>query len=144
MVRSRNRWRSRQTDAAGDIQGRRRNHIYLKEDGSLSYAGFEIVTHPATLDYHINHFHGQRSSEAAVPWVPLMIQTHADYIFTSRTLFGDTDIEQDLTIAKIILLIDRWYDDHIVRFSPEPCQMRRWATNQMPTYGLGTMMSGRA
>ena len=31
------------------------NVLYLKEDGSLNN-GFEIVTHPATLDYYQNHF----------------------------------------------------------------------------------------
>ena len=42
-------------NAAEDIQALG-DHIYLKEDGSLSFAGFEIVTHPVTLDYHANSF----------------------------------------------------------------------------------------
>jgi len=37
-------------------------------------------------------------------------------------------MEQDLTIAKIILLIDRWYDSHIVRFARRDInKMRQWA-----------------
>ena len=36
-------------------------HIYCKHDGSLN-EGFEIVTHPMTLDYHLNH----------VPWAAVL------------------------------------------------------------------------
>ena len=43
-------------DAARDIINAGKDHVYVKEDGSLSRDGMEIVTHPATLDYHVNHF----------------------------------------------------------------------------------------
>jgi len=37
-------------------------------------------------------------------------------------------MEQDLTIAKIILLLDRWYDSHIVQFARRNInKMRHWA-----------------
>ena len=110
-------------EAAGD-------HIYLKEDGSLSYAGFEIVSHPATLDYHMNHF----------PWIGICetalgygykshdTETCGLHIHASRSLFGSDQMEQDLTIAKIMLLVDRWYDTHIVQFARRDInKMRRWA-----------------
>jgi hypothetical protein len=107
-----------------------RDHIYIKEDGSLSRDGMEIVTHPATLDYHINQF----------PWTDIC-QTALSYgyrshdtdtcglhIHASRSLFGDSILEQDLTIAKIILLVDRWYDTHILRFARRNLsKMRQWA-----------------
>lgn len=32
------------------------DHVYLKEDSSIDPDGFEIVTHPATLDYHLQGF----------------------------------------------------------------------------------------
>jgi len=103
--------------------------IYLKHDGSLS-CGFEIVTHPATLDYHAN----------SLPWADICsIVRKAGYkshdtstcglhIHASRAGFGGSVIEQDLTIAKIILLIDRWYDSYIVQFARRDIdKMRRWA-----------------
>jgi hypothetical protein len=117
-------------DAAGDIQAAGGEHIYLKEDGSLSDDGMEIVTHPATLDYHINQFpwadichvalsYGYRSHDT---------DTCGLHIHVSRELFGDNEVEQDLTIAKIMLLIDRWYDTKIVRFARRDLhKMRRWA-----------------
>nr|MDE6665645.1 zinc-binding protein [Ruminococcus sp.] len=36
-----------------DIANHRHEHIYIKSDGSLN-DGFEIVSHPMTLDYHMN------------------------------------------------------------------------------------------
>lgn len=117
-------------DAAGDIQAAAGDHIYIKEDGSLSYAGMEIVTHPATLDYHVNKFpwgdichvalsYGYRSHDT---------DTCGLHIHASRELFGDSEVEQDLTIAKIMLLVDRWYNTYIVRFARRDLyKMRRWA-----------------
>lgn len=121
---------SNKQDAAEDISEAGGDHIYLKEDGSLSYEGFEIVTHPATLEYHVNKFpwadicrvalsYGYRSHDT---------DTCGLHIHASRSMFGNTEDEQDLTIAKIILLIDRWYDTKIVKFARRDLsKMRRWA-----------------
>ncbi len=117
-------------DAARDIQAAGGDHIYLKEDGSLSYAGFEIVTHPATLDYHLNRFPWSDICDTALSYGYRSHDTDTCglHIHASRLLFGDADIEQDLTIAKIILLIDRWYDTKIVNFARRNLsRMRRWA-----------------
>lgn len=117
-------------EAARDIQAAGEDHIYLKEDGSLSYKGMEIVTHPATLDYHVNYFpwadicrtalsYGYRSHDT---------DTCGLHIHASRSLFGNTEMERDLTIAKIMLLVDRWYDTHIVQFARRDInKMRQWA-----------------
>jgi hypothetical protein len=117
-------------DAARDIARAARDHVYIKEDGSLSRDGMEIVTHPATLNYHTQHFpwtdicrtalsYGYRSHDT---------DTCGLHIHASRSLFGDTILEQDLTIAKVILLIDRWYDTHILRFARRNIyKMRQWA-----------------
>lgn len=117
-------------EAARDIQAAGGDHIYLKEDGSLSCDGIEIVTHPATLNYHINHFPWDDICEAALSYGYRSHNTDTCglHIHASRSLFGDTEIEQDLTIAKIILLIDRWYDTKIVNFARRNLsRMRRWA-----------------
>ncbi len=117
-------------DAARDIDEAGDEHIYLKDDGSLSSRGMEIVTHPASLNYHVNNF----------PWTDIC-QTALSYgyrshdtdtcglhIHASRSLLGDTEMERELTIAKIILLVDRWYDTHIIKFARRGLsEMRRWA-----------------
>ncbi len=117
-------------EAAEDIQAAGGDHIYIKEDGSLSNDGMEIVTHPATLDYHMRHFPWQDICDAALyhGYRSHDTDTCGLHIHASRSLFGNTDIEQDLTIAKIMLLIDRWYDTKIVKFARRDIsKMRRWA-----------------
>ena len=117
-------------EAARNIRAAGRDHIYIKEDGSLSYDGMEIVTHPATLEYHVNNFPWSEICEMAESYGYRSHDTNTCglHIHASRSLFGTTQIEQDLTIAKIILLIDRWYDSYIVRFARRDIsKMRQWA-----------------
>lgn len=117
-------------DAAKEIIQAGKNHIYIKADGSLSSEGMEIVTHPATLDYHVNRFPWSEICDTALSYGYRSHDTTTCglHIHASRSLFGDTALEQDLTIAKIMLLIDRWYDDYIVRFSRRDLsRMRDWA-----------------
>lgn len=117
-------------EAAKAISEAGGDHIYIKEDGSLSCDGMEIVTHPATLEYHTQHFPWTEICEAALSYGYRSHDTDTCglHIHASRTLFGDTTLEQDLTIAKIILLIDRWYDTKIVRFARRRLSnMYRWA-----------------
>ncbi len=117
-------------EAAADLQAVGEGHIYLKEDGSLSYMGIEIVTHPATLDYHANYFPWTEICETALSYGYRSHDTDTCglHIHASRTLFGGTLLEQDLTIAKIMLLVDRWYDSHILRFARRDLyRMQRWA-----------------
>jgi hypothetical protein len=117
-------------EAARDIQAAGEDHIYLKEDGSLSYKGMEIVTHPATLDYHVNNFPWNDICQTALSYGYRSHDTDTCglHIHASRSLFGDSILEQDLTIAKIMLLVDRWYDSHILRFARRDLyRMQRWA-----------------
>ena len=106
------------------------DHIYLKEDGSLSSAGIEIVTHPATLEYHVNSFPWDKICNVALSYGYRSHDTNTCglHIHASRSLFGSDQIEQDLTIAKIMLLFDRWYNSNIVKFARRNLSnMRRWA-----------------
>lgn len=118
-------------EAAEAIERAGRGHVYLKEDGSLSYRGIEIVTHPATLEYHVNNFPWSDICDAALSYNYRSHDTDTCglHIHASRSLFGATQMEQDLTIAKIILLIDRWFDSHIVPFSRRDLsKIRDWAS----------------
>ena len=117
-------------EAAQRIQDAGGEHVYLKHDGSLSEDGFEIVTHPATLEHHMHSF----------PWRDI-IRAARDYNYTShdagtcglhihasRTLFGADRTTQDLNIAKTILLIDFWWELYIVPFSRRNYnQLNEWA-----------------
>lgn len=117
-------------EAAAAIAEAGGDHIYLKEDGSLSSAGIEIVSHPATLEYHLNNFPWSEICRVALSYGYRSHDTDTCglHVHASRSLFGISLMEQDLTIAKIMLLFDRWYDSYTVQFARRNLmKMRRWA-----------------
>ena len=103
--------------------------FYLKEDGSL-HDGIEIVTHPCTLQYHLNHF----------PWEEIC-KTAKDYNFeshdagscglhvhVSREAFGSDEDEQEKNIAKLLFLVNNNWNE-MVKFSRRTeDQLSRWAS----------------
>lgn len=92
--------------------------FYIKHDGSL-HCGYEVVTHPCSLDYHLTTF----------PWESICRQARSGgfrshdvdsaglHVHVSRKGLGATPMEQDLTTAKIMLLFDKWWHEKIVPFS---------------------------
>ncbi len=104
--------------------------VYLKHDGSLSSSGFEIVSHPSTLEYHTSD----------LGWKEIMgVCLENDYrshdtttcglhIHLSRAFLGKDEIEQDLNIAKLIILFDRFWESHILPFSRRNYNaLQQWA-----------------
>lgn len=105
-------------DASDDIHDLDARRVYMKEDGSLSDSGFEIVSHPCTLAYH----------KEDMEWGKIMeICRDYDYcerasscglhIHASRAFFGESRAERDLHIAKVVMLISRFWTTHIIPFS---------------------------
>ena len=102
--------------------------VYMKHDGSLD-TGFEIVTHPCTLEYHMYEFkwrhitsiakrHGFKSHDA---------RTCGLHVHVGRYQLGQNDRERHNNIAKIIMLVDRHWDA-LVKFSRRrPEQLNHWA-----------------
>ena len=76
--------------------------IYLKHDGSLGRCGFEIVSHPATLDYHMNELGGDKIMSICQEneYKSHDTQTCGLHIHMSRTFLGKDETEQDLNIAR--------------------------------------------
>ena len=102
--------------------------FYLKHDGSLNQPGIEIVTHPCTLVYHTNVF----------PWEEIVgtarsngysshdIGTCGLHVHVSRDALGDDSDAQDLTIAKIVIMMDKLWD-YLVKFSRRHYNQLHWA-----------------
>ena len=104
--------------------------VYLKYDGSLDDTGFEIVSHPATLEYHLNNLAWKKISELCLNnnYRSHEASTCGLHVHVNRTYFGAEECEQDLNIAKLIILINRWWDKYIVPFSRRSySQLDRWA-----------------
>lgn len=85
-------------------------HIYCKHDGSLS-DGFEIVTHPCTLEYH-----KQLEYEEMFDWlVKNKYRSHDTltcgmHVHINRSYFGNDKLTRDLCISKLLYLFEKYWD----------------------------------
>lgn len=109
--------------------------LYLKRDSSLS-RGFEIVSHPCTPEYHFNEFGWDDIMKVCKTHALLSHDTSTCglHIHLSRRYFGDSQDEQDLHIAKLILLISKFYDSHILKFSRRKEHELSWCANPELNY----------
>ena len=103
--------------------------IYIKSDGSLD-EGFEIVTHPMSINYHMNQF----------PWDNLTVHAaHLGYrshqtstcglhVHVSRNGLGETYEEQEETISRILYFVEAHWNE-LLKFSRRSeYSMNRWAS----------------
>ncbi|MBR6509448.1 MAG: amidoligase family protein [Clostridia bacterium] len=103
-------------------------HIYCKHDGSLD-EGFEIVTHPMTIDYHLKE----------MPWKNVLTRlktlhylshqagTCGLHIHVNRTSLGETYEDQEETIARILYFFEKNWDE-LLKFSRRTNhQLQQWA-----------------
>lgn len=112
---------------------RNAEHIYIKKDGSLD-CGMELVTHPMTLDYHMNH----------MPWAELLKEVLAIgyrshqagtcglHVHVSRSAFGDTLQQQEESIARLLYFVEKFWSEMLLFSRRTERQMKRWASR----YGL--------
>lgn len=107
--------------------------VYIKHDGSLN-EGFEIVTHPMTLEYHLKE----------MPWAEVLAKakemgylshqagTCGLHIHVNRTAFGETESEQEEVIARILYFFEKHWEE-LLKFSRRTHkQLAQWAAR----YGL--------
>lgn len=116
-----------------DVLNNDDENVYIKHDGSLD-RGFEIVSHPATLEYHLNE----------TPWKEAMkklldmgyrshdAETCGLHVHMSRKAFGRDENEQDLNILKLIYFFEiNW--KQMLKFSRRTeSQVNHWAAR----YGI--------
>lgn len=111
-----------------NIANRSCENIYIKTDGSLD-EGLELVTHPMTLDYHINN----------MPWAEVVkralqlgyrshnTSTSGLHIHVNRNTFGNTVEEQDECLARILYFFESSWNE-LLKFSRRNNeQLQRWA-----------------
>lgn len=103
-------------------------HIYCKHDGSLM-EGFEVVTHPMTLDYHRTHMPWQALMETAVRMGYRSHQTDTCglHVHVNRDSFGPTEMEQEAAIGRVLFFVENHWNE-LLRFSRRTQrQMDQWA-----------------
>lgn len=111
-----------------EIANRDVEHVYIKTDSSLD-DGLEIVSHPMTLDYHLNK----------MPWPEVMSEalrlnyyshktrTCGLHIHCNRNAFGDTSQEQDAVISRILFFIEHHWAEMLKFSRRTEIQLNKWA-----------------
>lgn len=102
---------------------------YFKHDGSLE-DGFEIVTHPMTLEYHREN----------APWEDVVAEckrlgytshnagTCGLHVHVSRDAFGPDYVAQDNNIARVLYFFEKNWDE-LLKFSRRTQhQLDQWAS----------------
>lgn len=102
--------------------------IYCKHDGSLE-DGFEIVTHPMSLEYH----------SEVMPWEDILDELKSMnylshkagscglHVHVNRDAFGESTAEQDECIGRILYFFEKFWDE-LLKFSRRTLrQLERWA-----------------
>lgn len=103
-------------------------HVYIKHDGSLD-DGFEIVTHPMTLDYHLHEMPWRTvvNEARSMDYLSHKANTCGLHIHVNRSSLGDTSEEQEATIARILYFFEKHWEE-LLKFSRRtPRQLERWA-----------------
>lgn len=117
-------------DTAQAITDAAEGRIYCKQDGSLSNAGFEIVTHPATLAYHLYDFRWANICRIAkqAGYKSHDTETCGLHIHVGRHELGSCDSERLAVAKKLVLLVSVLKDD-MVKFSRRKAErLDRWAS----------------
>lgn len=108
-------------------------HLYIKTDGSLDN-GMELVTYPMTLDYHMNYMPWNAILDEArsLGYKSHQTSTCGLHVHISRGTFGDTTIEQECAIARLLYFVEKFWTE-LLRFSRRTeSQINRWAAR----YGM--------
>lgn len=111
-----------------DIANRNQERIYCKHDGSID-EGFEIVSHPMSLDYHVNHMNWQDVFEKAVSmdYRSHNTSTCGLHVHINRSALGTESEEQEEVIGRIVFFVEKHWNE-LVKFSRRtPYNINRWA-----------------
>ena len=104
-------------------------NLYCKHDGSLD-DGFEMVTHPMTLEYHMKEMPWAKILREAIHlgYTSHQANTCGLHVHVNRNAFGDTEETQDAVIARILYFFEKNWEE-LLKFSRRtPRQLERWAT----------------
>lgn len=102
--------------------------MYCKHDGSLD-DGFELVTHPLSLQYHLEIMPWRDILQKAIELGYLSHKggTCGLHVHVNRSTFGESAFEQDAVIARILYFVEKHWEE-LLKFSRRTAsQLERWA-----------------
>ena len=110
------------------VANQREECLYIKHDGSL-HDGLELVSHPCTLDYHMNRVPWREICDKSVSlgYTSHMANTAGLHVHISRLALGNTYQKQEEVIARILYFVEAHFNE-MLRFSRRTeAQLNRWA-----------------
>ena len=102
--------------------------VYCNHDGSLD-DGFEIATHPMTLDFHLHNMPWEQIVEEAkkLGYTSHQAGTCGLHVHVNRNAFGETEVQQDAVIARILYFVEKNWEE-LLKFSRRTqSQLDQWA-----------------
>jgi formylmethanofuran dehydrogenase subunit E len=120
-------------DNAQEIVNIMDDFIYIKYDGSLD-DGFEIVSHPATLEYHRKEAYWDEALQELLRmgYKSHDAETCGLHVHLSRRAFGSSETEQDSNIMKLLYIFEKFWPQFVKFSRRTEAQLNRWAAR----YGL--------
>lgn len=111
----------------------RDEYIYTKADGSLD-DGFEIVTHPMTLDFHLHKMYWEDVLNEAnrLGYKSHMTSTCGLHIHVNRDAFGENETEQEKVIERILFFMELHWNEMFAFSRRSAHNINRWAAR----YGM--------
>lgn len=115
------------------------NRIYIKSDSSVP-SGFEIVSHPMTLRYHMNKMNWEKIFNYLINSGCLSHSagTCGLHCHVNRSSLGSTYDEQEDTIAKLLYMVEHNWDNFLKFSRRTEEQIQRWASR----YGVSLNPKG--
>lgn len=116
-------------EALLNIANRYNEHIYCKHDGSIDN-GFEMVSHPMSLEYHTNEMNWLDVFNNAVSMDYRSHQTNTCglHIHVNRSAFGKSVDEQEDVISRIVYFVENHWNE-LLKFSRRTEEtINRWAS----------------
>ena len=103
-------------------------HIYIKSDSSLD-DGFEIVSHPMTLKYHLEEMDWESILQTAknLGYYSHDTSTCGYHVHISRKALGSTYDEQEDVISKIMYFIELHWNEMLKFSRRSESNMNRWS-----------------
>ena len=111
-----------------DIANNDDDRLYVKSDGSIS-DGFEMVTHPMSLDYHKNQMPWKLIMDELIEMGYLSHKTNTCglHVHVNRNSLGASSTLQEDAVARILYFVEHNWDE-MLRFSRRTeSAMQRWA-----------------
>lgn len=109
------------------------DYLYCKHDGSIP-SGFELVSFPMSLDFHLNEvdYSGLFEMAVAMGYRSHQTETCGLHIHVNRTAFGKTYEEQEEVIARIVFFVENHWNELLKISRRTEYNINRWASR----YGI--------